>query len=153
MNLKKTLATAAVAASMGISAVCAMNVGIVNVDAVVQAYPGVQSYIQKEKAVSSQYAPKLEKVAAEIRNEKDRAKAEKIYNESYVPVQKQASEAVNAIWKNVFDKINNAINTVREAKKMPMVVSNPGAIVSAEEGTEGVDITGDVIKIVNPKAK
>lgn len=148
MNLRKSLAAVAVAATMGISAVCAMNVGVVNVQAVVQSYPGVQSYVQKENAVKSQYEPQLQKVAEQIRNEQDRAKAEKIYNESFAPVEKQAAEAVNAIWKDVFDKINVAINQVRISKNLPLVVSAPDAIVSAEEGTEGINITNEVIEAV-----
>lgn len=148
MNFKKSLAAVAVAATMGISAVCAMNVGVVNVQAVVQSYPGVESYVQKENAVRSQYEPQLQKVAEQIQGEKDRAKAEKIYKDSFVPVEKQAAEAVNAIWKDVFDKINVAINDVRISKKLPLVVANPDSIVSAEEGTEGINITQDVINAV-----
>lgn len=148
MNLRKNLAALALAASMGISAACAMNVGVVDVQAVVQAYPGVESYVQKENAVKASYGPKLEKLAADVQAEADRDKAEKLYNETYVPVAKQEFEAINAVWADVFEKINVEINNVRIAKNLPLVVSMPDAIVSAEEGTDGINITQDVINAI-----
>lgn len=151
MNLKKSVLALVAVSAMGVGMSSAMDIGMVDMNAVMAAYPNVQQYVQKENAIRDQYAPKVQKAMEAVQAQQDKAKQEQLFKDTVLPLEQQAGQALEAVWGDVLKDVHNKIEKVRMEKKLPIVISNPAAVLATEPDTNGVNITPDVVKLVQGK--
>lgn len=149
MNLKKKIATLAVLGTVGVGAMAsAANIGVINMSQVYNAYPGYGAINMQIEKVNAEYQPQLQKIAQKIQSLKDDAAKRAEYDKSYVPVIRKANSAVEKIVAPMQKDIQEKIDTVRAQKNLPLIVADRDIVVSTEPGTDGVDVTQDVIALL-----
>lgn len=145
MNLKKKVITlAAVSAMSAVSLASAANIGLVNMNQVVSAYPGYGAIDLKIKAVYNNYGPKIQKEEEAI-SKLDKSKQEAAFNEKVVPLNKKANDEINTLINPMLTDIAGRVNNIRKAKGLDVVLDNPATLVSADDNSKIENITNDVI--------
>lgn len=147
MKLKKSMAILAVVGGlMGATTVAsAINVGVVNMAEVYNAYPGYNSLQMKGNQLVDEYRPKIQKEMDAINKMTDQKQQQDAYNQRVVPLEQKLQEGLTKIFEPANKDITAKIEAVRVAKQLPMVIANPNAVVTIEPNSEGVNITPDVI--------
>lgn len=151
MKLKKSLLALAAVAAMSISAVGAASVGTVNIAAVYNSYPDIQSLRQKVQIIEQKYQPQFAQVEQKIRaTEGDEAKKDLI-NKEYAPLQKKANDEVIKIMGPVENDIEAKLGQIRVDKKLDIIVlypPEPNNIILDPQTVQVVDLTNELIAAI-----
>lgn len=151
MKLKKSLLALAAVAAMSISAVGAASVGTVNIAAVYNSYPDIQSLRQKVQIIEQKYQPQFAQVEQKIRaTEGDEAKKDLI-NKEYAPLQKKANDEVLKIMGPVENDIEAKLGQIRVDKKLDIIVlypPEPNNIILDPQTVQVVDLTNELIAAI-----
>lgn len=149
MNFKKKIATLAVLGTIGMSAIAsAATIGVVNMNQVMQAYPGYGALQMQAQKVDAEYGPKLQKTATEINALKDDAAKQDAYTKKYEPVLKKYNEEMNKIFAPVEKVVQENLEAVRSQRNVQIIVADPRVVVAAEPNTTIEDITPDLVNAV-----
>lgn len=146
MNLKKKVVMLAVLGVTGVSAIAgATNIGYVNINQLVTAYPGYGALEMQARQVESQYGPQIQKEMEAINKMTDRTKQKEAYEKNVVPIGQKMNAAISKIMNPMLDTIGQKIDAVRVQKGLDVIVDTPASVVSADKNTpKPVDITADV---------
>lgn len=145
MNFKKKVATLAVLGVTGVSALAgAANIGYVNINALVSAYPGYGALETQAKQVEAQYGPQIQKEMEAIQKMSDKNQQKQAYEQRVVPVGQKMNAEINKIMNPMLDTIGQKIDAVRVQKGLDVVVDTTASIVSADKNSKVTDITKDV---------
>ena len=151
MKLKKSLLALAAVAAMSISAVGAASVGTVNIAAVYNSYPDIQSLRQKVQIIEQKYQPQFAQVEQKIRaTEGDEAK-KNLINKEYAPLQKKANDEVIKIMGPVEKDIEAKLGQIRVDKKLDIIVlypPEPNNIILDPQTVQVVDLTNELIAAI-----
>ena len=148
MKLKNKVAALATAAVMTAGLASAANIGVVNINAVAEAYPGIGALEMQVNQVESKYNPQLEKESKALEKLKTDAEKQKHYAEKMVPIIQKANDEINKIMAPVDAAIAKNVEAVRVQKGIDVVVNNPAALVAADQTSTVTDITADVVTLM-----
>lgn len=144
MSIKKSLAVLAVLGVMSVGAIAdAASVGLVNINTLVNAYPGYGALQMQVQKVQNNYNPRIQKEMEAI-SKMDKSQQQSAYDQRVVPIAKQAQGEVDKIMNPMLQNIQQKIDQVRQQKNLDLVVDAPSAIISAKQDTTVTDITADV---------
>ncbi len=146
MKLKSKVAALAAVGVMAVgSMVSAANIGVVNLNAAVAAYPGVANVEAQVKQLGAQYEPQLQAEMKAINALQDNQQKEATYKQKVVPILQKFQAEQDKLVGPMLTAVAQKVESVRAAKGLDVVVGDPRTVVSAAKDSKVIDITADVV--------